>query len=257
MYCVITPENYAQSSMHRPALQQQHHPQHSNGAYHLQGQQQRRPSSQQAQSPIGLGGLGGSPGLGLSGHSRKSGLTLDRILNRLENELQKSRETGSELNSLASVMTDISENLAGGALVRVATPLSLPPMLKFPLALSHQATSALTSHRYRASLCRLSPRWRYMRTKCESATAEHEHVKQELTLMRELMDRQKVEMETLIGHSRVHINGDHDKDVHDTDNDAEEDTRSSVRRLADNEVGRKACDDHLDSHFRRNKRASP
>ena len=132
MYCVITPENYAQSSMHHPALQQQHHPQHSNGAYHIQGQQQRRPSSQQAQSPIGLGGLGGSPGLGLSGHSGKSGLTLDHILNRLENELQKSRETGSELNSLASVMTDISENLAGGALVRVATPLSLPPRAEIP-----------------------------------------------------------------------------------------------------------------------------
>jgi hypothetical protein len=108
--------------MHHPALQQQHHPQHSNGAYHLQGQQQRRPSLQQAQSPAGLGGLGGGPGLGLSGRSGKSGLTFDHILNRLQNELQKSRETGSELNTLASVMTDISENLAGGALVCGAAP---------------------------------------------------------------------------------------------------------------------------------------
>lgn len=85
----------------------------------MQGQQQRRPSIQQAQSPVGLGGLGGGPGLGLSGRSGKSGLTFDHILNRLQNELQKSRETGSELNTLASVMTDISENLVGGALVSV------------------------------------------------------------------------------------------------------------------------------------------
>ena len=59
----------------------------------------------------------------------------------------------------------------------------------------------------------------------ESVIAEHEHVKHELTLMRELMDQRKVEMETLIGHSQVHINGDHDKDIHDTDND---DTRSML-----------------------------
>jgi len=73
----------------------------------------------------------------------------------------------------------------------------------------------------------------------ESVIAEHEHVKHELTLMRELMDQRKVEMETLIGHSQVHINGDHDKDIHDTDNDAEEDTRSMLTAVPeDTESGR-------------------
>jgi hypothetical protein len=66
-------------SMHHPAPQQQHHPRHSNGAHHLEGQQQRRPSLQQAQSP---GGLGGGSGLGLNGRG-KGNLTFDRILNRM------------------------------------------------------------------------------------------------------------------------------------------------------------------------------
>lgn len=114
VFCVITPDDYQQLTAHHPGLQ---HHQHANGAYHMQGQPQRRPSLQQAASPIGLGGLGGGPGLGLSGRSGKSGLTFDHILNRLQNELQKSRETGSELNTLATAMTDISDNLGGGALV--------------------------------------------------------------------------------------------------------------------------------------------
>jgi hypothetical protein len=99
---------------HPPAPQHQH--QLQNGAYLQPGQQQRR-SSLQPQSPVGLGGLGGGPGLGLSGRTGKSGLTFDHILNRLQNELQKSRETGTELSTLATVMTDINENLVGGALV--------------------------------------------------------------------------------------------------------------------------------------------
>ena len=62
--------------------------------------------------------MGGGPSLGLSGRSGKSGLTFDHILGRLQSELQKSREAGSDLHSLAGVMTDINETLAGGAAVR-------------------------------------------------------------------------------------------------------------------------------------------
>jgi hypothetical protein len=114
VHCVLTPEDYAQLPIHQPP---QHHLQHQNG-YHPQAQQQRRPSVQQVQNPGGLGGMGGGPSLGLSGRSGKSGLTFDHILGRLQTELQKSRETGSDLHGLAGVMTDINETLAGGAAVR-------------------------------------------------------------------------------------------------------------------------------------------
>lgn len=71
---------------------------------------QRRPTLQ-SQALGGMGGMGGSmrpPG--------KSGLSFDHILSRLQGELQKSRDTGSELHSLTSAMNDIHDTL-GGALV--------------------------------------------------------------------------------------------------------------------------------------------
>ena len=71
---------------------------------------QRRPTLQ-SQALGGMGGMGGSmrpPG--------KSGLSFDHILSRLQGELQKSRETGSELHSLTTAMNDIHDTL-GGAVV--------------------------------------------------------------------------------------------------------------------------------------------
>ena len=59
-----------------------------------------------------MGGMGGSmrtPG--------KSGLTFDHILSRLQGELQKSRETGAELQTLTGAVTEIQDTL-GGTLVR-------------------------------------------------------------------------------------------------------------------------------------------
>jgi hypothetical protein len=47
------------------------------------------------------------------GSSAKSGLTFDHILSRLQGELQKSRETGAELQGLNGAMGDISETLSG------------------------------------------------------------------------------------------------------------------------------------------------
>ncbi|KAF9530308.1 hypothetical protein CPB83DRAFT_851363 [Crepidotus variabilis] len=54
-----------------------------------------------------LGGLGGirTPG--------KTGLSFDVVLSRLQGELQKSRETTAELNSLTGTMGDIHETLGG------------------------------------------------------------------------------------------------------------------------------------------------
>lgn len=55
----------------------------------------------------GLGGMGGvrPPG--------KTGLSFDVILSRLQGELQKSRETGAELNSLTGTMNEIHDTLGG------------------------------------------------------------------------------------------------------------------------------------------------
>lgn len=62
----------------------------------------------QPQGLIGMGGMGGSMrSLG------KSGPTFDHVFSRLQNELQKSRETGPELHSLNGSMVEIHEVLGG------------------------------------------------------------------------------------------------------------------------------------------------
>ena len=84
---------------------------------------QRRPAMQ-PQGLVGMGGMGGSmrpPG--------KSGLTFDHILSRLQGELQKSRETGTELHSLNGSMSEIHDTL-GGTLVSL---LAVSPSLSHSL----------------------------------------------------------------------------------------------------------------------------
>ena len=54
--------------------------------------------------------------LGALGAPVKSRLAFDHIMNRLQVELQKSRETGAELHNLTGVMNDIHDTL-GGSLV--------------------------------------------------------------------------------------------------------------------------------------------
>jgi hypothetical protein len=51
----------------------------------------------------------------------KTGLSFDVILNRLQNELNRSKETASDLQTLNSTITDIHESLSG---VAVSPPYS-------------------------------------------------------------------------------------------------------------------------------------
>lgn len=78
-------------------------------AFGFAGAQQRRPQV----SPQGLAGMGGMGG-SMRPPGNKSGLTFDHILSRLQGELQKSRETGAELNSLTGAMNEIHDTLGGG-----------------------------------------------------------------------------------------------------------------------------------------------
>ena len=53
-----------------------------------------------------MGGMSRPPG--------KTGLSFDVILNRLQGEVQKSRETGAELMGLTGAMGDVGDILSGG-----------------------------------------------------------------------------------------------------------------------------------------------
>ncbi len=50
----------------------------------------------------------------MSSGGKAQGLNFDHVLHKLQTELQKSRETGVELQSLTTAMTDIQDTLSGG-----------------------------------------------------------------------------------------------------------------------------------------------
>ncbi|KAJ7208063.1 hypothetical protein GGX14DRAFT_455387 [Mycena pura] len=123
--CIFTEQ---QAGMAARAEQQQNQGQYSQSPILSQGgppgsafnfapggpQAQRRP--QMPQGLNGMGGMGGSmrpPG--------KSGLTFDHILSRLQGELNKSRETGQDLQTLSGAMNEIQDTIGG------SLPPNLPP----------------------------------------------------------------------------------------------------------------------------------
>ncbi|KAG2098915.1 uncharacterized protein F5147DRAFT_712676 [Suillus discolor] len=158
---------------------------------------QRRPALQSQ-----LGGMGGSmrpPG--------KNGLTFDHILSRLQGELQKSRETGTELHSLSTVMNDIHDTLGGSVPQNLPHfPQSLPPVRSqqtsgnsAPAPASaapanpeppapppeHPALSELRTelHETQASLASHVDKVRAL----EDMLAEHEAIKAEVAALRDLI----------------------------------------------------------------------
>ena len=107
--CVLTPEDAAAHAASRQQPQE-----HQPGQFTFgQGAPPRRPMGQVNQMGMGaMGGLGASsrpPGA-------RNGLSFDHLLNKIQSELQKSRETGVELHGLAGAMNEIQDTL-GGSLV--------------------------------------------------------------------------------------------------------------------------------------------
>ncbi|KAF4578200.1 hypothetical protein EYR40_001631 [Pleurotus pulmonarius] len=78
-------------------------------------QQQQRSTTAYPVGPAAIAGMGGM-GEGMRAPG-KSVLTFEHILNRLQGELQKSRETGTELQSLNGTMSKVHDTL-GGSLLR-------------------------------------------------------------------------------------------------------------------------------------------
>lgn len=50
----------------------------------------------------------------MSSGGKAAGLSFDLVLQKLQGELAKSKETGAELQGLATAMSDIQETLGGG-----------------------------------------------------------------------------------------------------------------------------------------------
>lgn len=77
----------------------------------------RRPAMHVPNHPTNLGQI--APVL----RPNKAGLSFDVILNRLQNELNRSKETAGELQNLNSAITDIHESLSGVAVSPSHSPI--------------------------------------------------------------------------------------------------------------------------------------
>jgi len=116
----------------------------------------------------------------------------DHVLNRLQSELEKSRATGQELNSLNSTMNEIHDTLGGGN----GPPPPLPPPYggRIPPLVQQsqrQPQNLLQSQlaETRASLAMYADKMKSL----ESILTEHEQIKRELTELREHIEPHRSE----------------------------------------------------------------
>ena len=107
--CILTAEEAAAAAREAYSYQQQQMQAAAAGPSSINGAQ-RRPSLQpQANGLSGIGGLGG----GMRPPGKSSGLTFDHIISRLQGELSKSRETGTDLNNVSGSINEIGDIISG------------------------------------------------------------------------------------------------------------------------------------------------
>ena len=97
------------------------------------------PFSVQRRAQLAQQGLGGMGGMRPPG---KTGLSFDVILSRLQGELQKSKQTGHELDSLTGAMHVIQDTL-GGSLVSLFF-IPFPPVILTSIRLLAWSSSSLS-----------------------------------------------------------------------------------------------------------------
>ncbi|PWN23598.1 hypothetical protein BCV69DRAFT_309482 [Microstroma glucosiphilum] len=167
---------------------------------------------------------GASVGPGAEGGLRrgKGSMSFDHILGRLQMELQKSRETGSEIGSLNSTLGELQDSLGGG----------LPPMQEAPYphlvptgattseegAAESNATSSAAVAALQAQLAEtqssISTQVDKIRA-LESMLAEHELIKAEVGSIKSQMEEAKRELDEMANSKKsLSGNGSHTLSEH-------------------------------------------
>ncbi|KAG8761210.1 hypothetical protein FRC14_006259 [Serendipita sp. 396] len=198
--CILTQEDLNEAQQAAYAQQAQHqglgHPQQNHLPQGHPGQ--RRPSLHGA--PNHQGSLGALAPVGRV--PNKSGLSFDLILSRLQSEVQRSRETSAELHSLTAAMSEIHDSLGGVSAQAVpayphvlppvrhdADPTALPPPSQDAAVITtiqeqlHHTQSILSNHVEKIQNLGL-----------EGIVGEHDGIKREIGVLRDLIDQQKHEI---------------------------------------------------------------
>lgn len=192
-------------------------------------------------------------GQGFRPPGQKSGLTFDHILSRLQGELQKSKETGAELQNLTGALGDIHDTLGGTVPQNLPSfngaqlPPVRPPQHEQPVASSSAPSTSETSpssslspavlhelqsqlHDTQSSLATHVDKVRVL----EGVFKEHEAIKREVSALRELVE-----------HSRASSHSDHESaEGEGDDNDAH-----SITTVIPHELERVEEEDEEQLHF--------
>ncbi|KAG8750023.1 hypothetical protein FRC11_010835 [Ceratobasidium sp. 423] len=191
VFVVLTPEDaqaaarehHAHLQHQQQALfaQQQHqHQQHAAQQAQAIARRQQGPLSGNNSQLGGLGGLGQS-----QARPGSKGLSFDHILNKLQMELQRSRETGAELQHLTTAMGDIQETMGGGAIPPPPPQQQLIPPVRQP---SSDADVSAMQSQLRETQSSLQAHVDKIRA-LDRLVEEHEAIKREVGSMREMLGR--------------------------------------------------------------------
>ncbi|OCF77160.1 hypothetical protein I204_02872 [Kwoniella mangroviensis CBS 8886] len=237
VYCVFGPEDAALSARELVNYQNQD----TRGVRRLPPQQNGHVNNQLSQMGPAIMSSGG----------KSSGLSFDHVLTKLQNELRASKETGTELQNLATAFTDIQDTLGGGLppSQNGSAAQFIPPQFR---SASAEAQAALAGPHGQQAAAFIALQNQLIETQSslgsqlekirllEGQLKEHESVKSEISLMREQMEESKREMDLLLASGGNILNGgSHGRGRpltrrNDDDDDDDDDARS-VMTLMDNE----------------------
>lgn len=157
------------------------------------------------------GGTNGSSGQSMmsmnmmSAGGKIQGLNFDHMLHKLQSELQKSRETGAELQNLTTAMTDIQETLSGGMAPadNGSATKYIPPQFQpngdFPASAMGDTSAtiaALQAQLQTTQSILVSHKDRIRQL--ETMLNEHEAIKDEVLGMRQQLEDSKRDIEDLV-----------------------------------------------------------
>ncbi|GAA5988152.1 hypothetical protein JCM5350_002201 [Sporobolomyces pararoseus] len=178
-----------------------------NNWYRQAGEQNMQHQNQQQSSLGGAGGQGGPGGQGMMsggggvGAARRparapinaqNGLSFEHVLSRLQGELQKSRDTGSNLNDVNSTLCDVHDTLGGGgggggSRQPLNGPLPYPTTSSFPPRAQPGAASNESIQALQQQLNDLASHVGRIRD-LEGMLKEQEGVREEVENLRRLME---------------------------------------------------------------------
>ncbi|ORY52707.1 hypothetical protein BCR35DRAFT_18771 [Leucosporidium creatinivorum] len=138
----------------------------------------------------------------LGGGQQQNGLSFEHVLNRLQGELQKSRDTGSNLGDLSSTLNDVQDTLGGGAPPPnfAASQRGIPPYLPnghSPSSDHHAQSIAALQSQLNETQTSLAGHVGKIRD-LEGLLAEHDVIKREVGSLRKQMEEAKRDMERMM-----------------------------------------------------------